>query len=131
MELNENDVYAFMNEWIHSTLARPYIRRLFSSVSADDEIMELTYELSNPINNNADEDFIIEVVSSGMVIEWLEPQVKSVLNISQMFGGKEQKFYAQANHLNELKSMLKDCKTELRKMIRDRGYINNSYIDGD
>ena len=50
---------------------------------------------------------------------------------SQMYGGKEQKFYSQANHLIEIKSMLKDCKTELRKMIRDRGYIYNSYINGD
>ena len=131
MDLNEDDVYTFMNEWMHSTLARPYIRRLFSYINIDDEIMELTYELSNPVDNNTDEDFVVELVSSGMVIEWLEPQVKSVLNISQMFGGKEQKFYAQANHLSELKSMLKDCKSELRKMIRDRGYISNSYINGE
>lgn len=128
---DDYDLYQFMNSWMRSALSRPYIRRLFTTLTFDDEDVTLTYELSTSVNEDSDKDFVIELAAMGMVIEWLEPKVKSVINISQMYGGKEQKFYSQANHLIEIKSMLKDCKTELRKMIRDRGYIYNSYINGD
>lgn len=131
LSLPEDDIYDFMRGWMHSTTARPYIRRLFSSIQLDDEIQLLTFELTDPVDDDSDLDFTVEILARGMVIAWLEPQVKSVINISQMFGGKEQKFYAQANHLNELKGLLKEAKTELRKMIRDHGYINNSYLRGD
>lgn len=128
LELKEDIVYSMMNNWMRATLAKPYVRRLFSSLSLDDEIMKFDYKLKNPVDDWSDEEFVYEIISNGMVIEWLEPQVKSVLNISQMFGGKEQKFYSQSNHLSELKDMLETEKTNLRKMIRDRGYVNNSYI---
>lgn len=128
LELKEDIVYSMMNNWMRATLAKPYVRRLFSSLSLDDEIMKFDYKLKNPVDDWSDEEFVYEIISNGMVIEWLEPQVKSVLNISQMFGGKEQKFYSQSNHLSELKDMLETEKTNLRKIIRDRGYVNNSYI---
>lgn len=129
LELKEDIVYSMMNNWMRAAFAKPYVRRLFSSLSLDDEIMKFDYKLKNPIDDWSDEEFVYEIISNGMVIEWLEPQVKSVLNISQMFGGKEQKFYSQSNHLSELKDMLETEKTNLRKMIRDRGYVNNSYIN--
>ena len=69
-----------------------------------------------------------ELIAVGMVIEWLEPQVNSVLNTRQMFSGKEEKFYSQSNHLNELKDLLRQNRLKQRKMIRDRGYISNSYL---
>ena len=63
-----------------------------------------------------------------MVIKWLEPQVKSKVNIAQMFGGKEQKFYSQSQHLSELKDMLETEKISLNKLIRDRGSVFNPYL---
>lgn len=127
--LKEDVIYGMMNNWMRSAFAKPYVRRLFSTLTLDDEILEFDFVLKNPIDDESDEEFVIEIISNGMVIEWLEPKVKSTLNISQMFAGKEQKFYAQANHLSELKDMLETEKTNLRKMIRDRGYANNSYIN--
>ena len=95
----------------------------------DDEVIQLTYSLKHVINE-ADEDmrFVIEVIAMGMVIEWLEPQVNSVLNTLQMFSGKEEKFYSQSNHLSELKDLLKQSEIKQRKLIRDRGYISNTYL---
>lgn len=131
LSLPEDDIYDLMRGWLHSTAGKVYIRRIFDTLVLDDEVLKITFELKNPVDDNADLDYVVEILAKGMVIEWLEPQVKSVLNTSQMFGGKEQKFYAQANHLSELKGMLSDAKTELRKMIRDHGYIYNSYIGGE
>lgn len=92
----------------------------------------MQYELKHVINT-ADEDlhFVIEVISLGMVAEWLEPQVNSVLNTLQMFSGKEEKFYSQSNHLSELRGLLKDVQLKQRKIIRDRGYISNTYLSED
>lgn len=72
----------------------------------------------------------MEVIATGMVVEWVTPQVNSVINTQQMFSGKEVNFYSQANHLAELQNLLKLSSSTLRKLIRDRGYYVNSYISG-
>ena len=131
LQLPKDDVYDFMVTWLHSVISDPYISSIFSSLSLKDEIMELTCEMSNPTTDAMDSEFITELISTGMVAAWMEPKVKSILNISQMFSGKEQKFYSQSNHLAELRGLLKDAKTDVRKMVRDRGYIHNSYIEED
>ena len=120
-----------MRGWVHSAASQPIIRAKFSTLSFVDEIMELNFALKTSVDDESDKYFVAEILARGMVIEWLEPQVKSQLMIDQFFGGKEQKWYAQANHLNSLKQMLHDAKVEQRKMIRDYGYNNNSYIAED
>lgn len=128
-QLSQVDVYEMMCGWLHATLSRPYVRSLFSELEFKDEVLTMSCALSNPVNDSADTEFVIELSAMGMVVEWLEPRVKSTTNLAQMFGGKEQKFYAQSTHMAELKSMLTDARVELRKMIRDYGYIHNSYIE--
>lgn len=39
--------------------------------------------------------------------------------------------YSQQQHLAQLKSLYIDTQTEIRKMIRDYGYQNNSYLRKD
>lgn len=131
VNIHEDDIYELMHGYLKSAISQPYVRRLFSSISMDDEIMEMTFELKNGVDESADKDFIVEVLSKGMVIAWLEPQVKSTLNIAQMFGGKEQKFFSQAQQLSELKEMLSAAKAEQRRIICDHGYIYNSYVRGE
>lgn len=126
-----DDMYGLMTEYLHKTLSLSYVRRLFLSISLDDTIQEFTFELINTVDDDADIDFIKSILSKGMVVEWLKPQVRSKLNVAQMFGGKEQKFYAQSNHLSELRGLLEDTQLEMRKAIRDRGYIYNPYLKED
>lgn len=126
---DDQDVYEILRDLLYSATAKPYILKLFDEFMLDDEVIQLTYSLKHVINE-ADEDmrFVIEVIAMGMVIEWLEPQVNSVLNTLQMFSGKEEKFYSQSNHLSELKDLLKQSEIKQRKLIRDRGYISNTYL---
>lgn len=126
-----DDMYGLMTEYLHKALSLSYVRRLFSSVDLDDTIQEITFDVVNSIDENADIDFIKYILSKGMVVEWLKPQVRSKLNIAQFFGGKEQKYYSQSNHLSELRGLLEDVQLELRKAIRDRGYIYNPYLKED
>ena len=36
--------------------------------------------------------------------------------------------YSQSNHLAEIRGLLEDAELDLRRTIRDRGYIYNSYL---
>lgn len=128
-QLPQVDVYEMMRGWLHSTLSRPYIRSLFSELEFKDDVLAMSCILVRSVDDSADTEFIIELAAMGMVVEWLEPRVKSTTNIAQMFGGKEQKFYAQSTHMAEIRSMLTDARVELRKMVRDYGYVHNSYIE--
>ena len=66
-----------------------------------------------------------------MVYECLRPRLNSTLNVSQFEGGKEEKFYSQANHITVLQSLYKDARLEKIKIVRGYGYENNSYLTGE
>ena len=126
--LKEKLVQQMMNGWIRSTLSKPYVRRLFDTLTIDEDLEELDYEMKYPTSEDADQDFVEEMIALGMVVEWLSPKYYSTLNNRQVFTNSEQKFYSQANHMTELRSMYHMAFNALRKHIRDRGYINNRYL---
>lgn len=129
LALDENDLFAIYTERLHSVIGKPRVRRLFSSITFDDELQEMQFTLNNSVDEESDEDFVLEVLSLGMTIEWLQPQVDSILHTSVMIGGKEEK-----KILDNYKSIIErldSMKKEQNKMIRDYGYMYNSYINGD
>ena len=128
--MSDNMTAEFMSTWLHSAVAYPYIRRLFSTVSLDDEEKIFEYELRYKIDEFSDIEFVTEVLAYGMMYCWLEPKVRSITNIVQTFTSTEQKFYSQSNHLSELRALLSDSELKIRALIRDRGYMYNTYLDG-
>ena len=126
LSLDENDLLEIYTERLHSVVGKPRVRRLFSSLSLDDEIQEMTFTLNNSVDEESDKDFVLEILSLGMAIEWLQPQVDSVIHTSVMIGGKEEKKLLD-NHKNMIER-LDSMKKEQNKMIRDFGYMYNSYI---
>lgn len=126
LSLDENDLLEIYTERLHSVVGKPRVRRLFSSISLDDEIQEMTFTLNNSVDEESDTDFVLEILSLGMAIEWLQPQVDSVIHTSVMIGGKEEKKLLD-NHKNMV-DRLDSMKKEQNKMIRDYGYMYNSYI---
>ena len=131
LSLDEYTVNDFLCNWLHSSLSEPYIRQLFSSVVFDDDIMRLSYEMTNVHNEEMDRDFVIEILALGIAIKWMEPKVKSVLNTSNFYGSKEERTYSPASHLKQLQDTFSVMKKEQRRMIADRGYIKNAYTDGN
>lgn len=130
LNYSDSEIYDELNRKMKSALSKPYLRRVFSSVSYDDEIQVLTYTMAYNVESEADKDFICEAIALGVVVAWIEPKVKTTNLIHQQFtSSKESKWYNQKDHLNELRNLLKDCKLEQRNLIRDRGWIHNSYID--
>lgn len=127
LSLPTDDAYDLMRDWLHSSVAQPYIRRIFASLALHDEIMQIDFEIADAVNEDTDRDYGVEVIARAMAIEWLEPQVKSTTNIAQMFSNKDMKWYSEANHLKETKDLLQQMKNELRRLIRDRGYFYLAY----
>ena len=126
LSLDENDLLEIYTERLHSVVGKPRVRRLFSTLTLDDELQEMTFTLNNSVDEESDRDFVLEILSLGMAIEWLQPQVDSVIHTSVMIGGKEEKKLLD-NHKNMIER-LDSMKKEQNKMIRDYGYMYNSYI---
>lgn len=111
-----------LNGYLKSTLSKPMVRRIFSSITLDDDVEEIEYELRNPLDEDSDKDFVEEVLGLGMVNAWSSPKYHSTLLTSQLFSNSEQKHYSQAAHLAEMKELYTKSQTDLRKLIRDHGY---------
>ena len=129
LSLNENDLLEIYTERLHNVIGKPRVRRLFSSIVLDDEIQQIDFILNNSVDEASDIDFVTDLLILGMTIEWLQPQVDSILHTSVMIGGKEEKKLLD-NHKNMI-DRLDSMKTELNKMIRDYGYMYNSYINSE
>ncbi len=118
-----------MREWLQSALSHTYIYRIFDSFSADDEIAEMEYTLSSSVDDYSDKNFVEELLSNAMVVEWISPKVKSTTNLNHMItNSKEQKFYSQASHLAQLREVSADAENKVRSILRDKGYIYNPYL---
>lgn len=129
LSLNESDLLEIYIERLHNIIGKPRVRRLFSSIVLDDEIQQIDFTLNNSVDGASNIDFVIDLLILGMTIEWLQPQVDSIIHTSVMIGGKEEKKLLD-NHGNMIKR-LDSMKTELNKMIRDYGYMYNSYINSE
>lgn len=129
LSLNENDLLEIYTERLHNVIGKPRVRRLFSSIVLDDLGENIHFTLNNSVDEASDIDFVTDLLILGMTIEWLQPQVDSILHTSVMIGGKEEKKLLD-NHSNMIKR-LDGMKTELNKMIRDYGYMYNSYINSE
>lgn len=127
--LDESLVKEMLNGYLRSALSKPMVRRLFSSIIIDDDGEYIEYEMRGSMSEDSDKDFIEEVLSLGMVVEWVSPRYHSTLLTSQFFGNNEQRFFAQSTQLQEMKLMYEKSQADLRKLIRDRGY-SNAVING-
>lgn len=123
---SKEEAYELMRSWLHSFVAMPHVRKCFSSISLNDEIMELSYKLVNSIDEQSDDFFVKDILSKGLVINWLQKQVDNVVNTATAIGGKEEKVLL--NNYKSNMTRLKELKTELKKEIRDYGYFNNEYL---
>ena len=129
LALDANDLIEIYTERLHSAVGDQRVRTLFSSISLDDEIQELTYEMDISIDETTDEDFVIETLSSCIAIEWMLQQVNSRLYTSQMIGGKEEK--KLIDNYKPMIGRLESMRSELYRKIRDYGTHYNTYLRED
>ena len=129
LSLSENDLLEIYTERLHNVIGKPRVRRLFSSIVMDDEIQQIDFTLNNSVDEASDIDFVTDLFVLGMTIEWLEPQVNSILSVLDYFGTDKEKLLKSPYKTNI--DRLDSLKTELNKKIRDYGYMYNSYINSE
>ena len=117
LDMNDADIDQMLTSWMTSAVSK--IKKCKSDLSIRDDKLQIFNEDLLDIEK--------EIIATGMVREWLEPQLNSTLYTSQFFGGKEEKFYAQANQLEKLQALSRKVKLETRKLARDYSY--QTFID--
>jgi hypothetical protein len=128
-KLSKEDAYERMCGWLHSVAAIPHVRKCFSTLTFNDELEELTFSLTHFRDEDSDKDFVIEVFAQGMVISWMRPQIEKNINLAVVIGGKEEKSMLN-NYKNNI-ARLETLEKNLKKFIRDYGYLNNDYIGAE
>lgn len=131
LTIEESYLWEQVAEWVENAISTPAIRIIFSSITCDNETQTITYTLRNSAGDElSDQLYVEKLFTLSFVIQWLEPTVNNRINLDQVFGGKEEKFYSQAQMLSELSSLLETTKITLKKEIRDHDMIYNSYTSG-
>ena len=131
LELGTEECLEQMNEWLKSVKSNPRVRKCFATLTLDDIGKNVSFVLRNPVDNDSDIDFAIELFGIGVALKWVTPKYYSLINTAQFFGTKEQKYYSQSNHMAEIGNMYSQLKLELHKHIASHGYYFNSYIKED
>ena len=129
LSLDANDLSEICTERLHTSVSDPRVIAKFSNILLDDDIQEISFSLKNPVNDFVDKEFVIKLLSLGMSIEWLKPQVDSRIYTSEIVGGKEEKLLR--NNYKPMKERLENLEKQFSRLISNYGYINNSYLRGD
>lgn len=127
-KLDKEVAREYMHQWLHNAIATPYIRELFSSVSLDDYLEELTFEVKNPSETYDTDNFVIDVLSKFMKISWNQYNIDTAINRAKVIGGKDEKMLIDPykNNMDRLDVLEK----QLRKTIKDYNSNNNDYVGG-
>lgn len=73
-------------------------------------------------------DLDVELLAMGMTLAWLDQTLNSTELTLQFIGGKEEKYYSQANHIAELRALREDIRLEMKRMHAYNTYTSNSYF---
>ena len=116
--LDDITLNEMLRGWLYSAIVNT---RTSSNLSArDDEIEVFENDLT---------DLDVELLAMGMTLAWLDQTLNSTELTLMMLGGKEEKFYSQANHIAELRALREDIKLEMKRLHSYHTYTNNSYFD--
>lgn len=115
--LDDDTLRLMLKGWLHSAVVQV---RTTNDLSYDDELEVFNNDLSN---------LDIELLAMGMTMAWLDQTLNSTELTLQFIGGKEEKYYSQANHIAELRALREDTRLEMKRLHSYGTYTNNSYLN--
>lgn len=119
IEVDDYSLDGMLLGWLNSSIVN--VRKRDRNLSLrDDEVQEFQEDLS---------DLEIEMLALGMKLAWIDQYLNSTENVLQFIGGKEEKYYSQANHISEIRELRKDTLREMNSLHNYDTYVNNSYFD--
>jgi len=121
-QLSENDQMLELNTWLDSALGEMEIEgvKIIHDIHDRDSVKS--------IFNNTLSVGEIEVIARYMVIAWYDRKINSLEHILLFVGTKEEKFTNQKDHLAALKNARQSYRQEVRRMIAEYGFKNNTYL---
>lgn len=125
----EEDFYDYMKEWLHSAASSTLLRKKFSKFSLDDEIMMLTFELSNSVDEDYDSDFVISTLAKGLIINYFPQKLEHTKNLATAIGGKEEKVLL--NNYNKNMERLAQLESEFERELSRHSYYFGKYGDNN
>jgi hypothetical protein len=117
VELDDHTMSEMLKGWLHSAIVNA--RTSVNLIDRDDD---------NEVFNNDLSDLDVELLAMGMTMAWLDQTLNSTELTLMMLGGKEEKFYSQANHIAELRALREDTRLEMKRLHSYKTYTNNSYF---
>lgn len=118
-QIPEEDLSNMLHDWLMNAIVEPVIGT-YDFANRDEELKQFNFDISETDQ---------KILSIHMVRGWLAPQITSVTLTSQVFGGKEEKFYAQANQLAEMRNLDADLQRQAELLFCRGTYLNNEYFD--
>ena len=115
-ELDDYTLNEMLKSWLHSAVVKT---RTSSNLSCNDEDEVFENDLTN---------LDIELLAMGMTLAWLDQTLNSTELTLQFLGGKEEKFFSQANHISELRALRADTLREMQQLYTYDTYLNNDYF---
>ena len=119
VQLPEEDLENMLHDWLMDAIVEP-VTGEYDFSKRDDELKQFNFDIS---------DRDQKILSIHMVRAWLAPQLRSVTLTSQVFGGKEEKFYSQSNHLAEMRALDADLQRQADLLFCRGTYTNNDFFD--
>lgn len=119
VQLPEEDLEIMLHDWLMDAIVEPVVGE-YDFSDRDEELKQFNFNIS---------DRDQKILSIHMVRGWLAPQIKSVTLAQQVYSGKETKFYAQANHLAELRALDDQLRKDADLLFCRGTYLNNDYFD--
>lgn len=118
-EIDDYSLGEMLRGWLDSAIVNT--RKCKNDLSLrDDNLEEFGEDLL---------DLEIELLACGMVDAWVNQYLNSTDNVLRMIGGKEEKWFSEANHIAELRALKSDNIRRMNSLHNYWTYTNNSYLD--
>lgn len=124
-QLVEEDFYDFMKQWLHAAFQLPQFRRQFKSFVPDDEVMTVAYTLNNSVDEIYDTEFVINILSEGVIVNYLPSKIDTGVNMAVMIGGKEEK--KLLDNYSKMQERLNTLEVKLGRELAQHGYYFGKY----
>lgn len=119
VKIPEEDFENMLHDWLMDAIIEPVVGE-YDFTDRDEELKQFNFDISERDQ---------KILSIHMVRGWLAPQIRSVALTSQVFGGKEEKFYAQSNQLAEMRNLDAYLQRQADLLFCRGTYLDNEYFD--
>lgn len=117
--LPEEDLENMLHDWLMDAIVEPVVGE-YDFANRDEVSKQFNFDIS---------DRDQKILAIHMVRGWLAPQIASVTLTAQVYSGKETKYYAQANHLSEMRALDESLQHQADLLFCRGTYLNNEYFD--